>query len=67
VIPQLGPDCDTCAPDCHYLIECPECGADFDAPPVPGDQECTQCGCYAGTVSDEDHAAWLALLLGPAN
>jgi hypothetical protein len=62
--PSLGPDCDLCVPDCHYLLECPTCGAEFDTHCTIGDHDCPDCGC-AVSVSDEEHKRWLALLFGP--
>lgn len=57
MIPELGPECDLCTPDVHYLLKCPKCEQEWDAPCSPGAFTCP-CG-EVVLVTHDNHQVWL--------
>lgn len=61
-VPRLGPRCHeveahavrgvpACVPDTHYLLHCPNCGANWQEAPLPGVYRCPWCAGAKVSVS----------------
>lgn len=53
MIPELGPSCDLCVPEFHYLLKC-QCGHEWDEPPTPGKFWCPVCKAETQVTQAED-------------
>jgi hypothetical protein len=63
MIPGLGPSCDLCTPEFHYLLTCPTCGEEWDEPPTPGKFDCPKCATQVHVTLDEAES-WETDVLG---